>query len=248
MLRADLMICTNHRPLEKRKYAFNRVGVDFTAHPFIVTVAYRIVSRVVVAATLIRSIVIRKEVLSVIVRMSVDECVKRLAVGALVYLQANAATALDCAKYHRFILAETTALAAHFAAKIRFVSFNGAAQEAFVRILHGGANAVTKIPRRFVRDFQSALELVRGNALVGLAHEVHSGKPLLKGKVRIVKDRSCSDRELIPASVAIEHVALDDFGNAHASAFRANDTIGPAQFCEILAALVVGRELVYEVH
>ena len=64
--------------------------------------------------------------------------------------------------------------------------------------------------------------------------------------MRIVKERSGRNAELVAATVAVEHLACFDSADACGVASRTMDTIGPSQTLKVGAALSVGIEIFAE--
>lgn len=66
-------------------------------------------------------------------------------------------------------------------------------------LLDSMANTMRQIPRCTVIDSEHSLELIRADALAGLAHDEYGKEPFGQGKMCIVKDRASGDGELICA-------------------------------------------------
>jgi hypothetical protein len=98
---------------------------------------------------------------------------------------------------------------------------------------------MAEIPRGLVAHAQTPFELVRGNALFGFAHEISGEKPLPKGQMRIMEDRSGSDRELIAALVTVKLTTLLYAGYLLRSAARTLNAVRPLQRRKAIPALIL---------
>ena len=101
-------------------------------------------------------------------------------------------------------------------------------------------------PRRFVSDFQSAMDLMRAHTLLARQHVMDDAEPVTKRFIRVFENRPCDMREAIAfrrTSVALPMPRLRGNGLSLCStAARAADTFWPALADEISTASVfVGK-------
>src|SRR5947209_3296278 len=102
MLNTDLMIRANDRTLEKRKHAFNAIGVNVAAHVFICAVIHRFVRCVLVCDSIIRLPLVSHNALRLIIQSRLNELVQCLTVARLFDSQTNTAAALNRRQSHSF--------------------------------------------------------------------------------------------------------------------------------------------------
>ena len=76
-------------------------------------------------------------------------------------------------------------------------------------VAHGLTDAVAQEPRGLVLDLQSALQLLRADALLGRTHQVDGLKPLVQGQVAFLEDGADADRELLAAGGALLEAVAD---------------------------------------
>ena len=108
---------------------------------------------------------------------------------------------------------------------------------------HRLADAMTEEPSRFVADPEHSLDLIRGDALLGIANQVGCQEPLFKRQVGIVEDRSDGHAELVLASRALILLLREQARNLLRLAARALHALRPAQPLQIFAAFFFCREL-----
>ena len=132
-------------------------------------------------------------------------------------------------------------------ANVGFVHFHNSLQKISADFAHRGTNTVAEIPRCFVGDFDRSTNLISRNSFFGFDHQVDRQKPFPERQVRIVEDRTASDRKLITALVAIVLVALRDCRNAFRFAARTLNAIRPFQFDHIRATLFICTETLNQV-
>ena len=137
--------------------------------------------------------------------------------------------------------ANPTGFAMSFAADKGFIHFNHAVQ--FSVVLHGFADAVAEIPRRFVGYAQCAFKLVGGRAFLGFAHDIDGQKPFPERQMGVVKDAAGHDGELVAAGVAFVLAALAQLREAFGLAARTARAVRPAYVGEVIAALFLGAEV-----
>src|SRR6266446_6374972 len=107
---------------------------------------------------------------------------------------------------------------------------------------------MAEIPRRLIRDCQSALHLISRDAFLGLTNEIDRKKPLPQWQVRVMEDRTRRDGELIAAGIAVKLRLLLKLGNALGLTTGTFDAFRPAKVCQIVAALVAAAEFLNQVY
>src|SRR5579859_533550 len=86
-----------------------------------------------------------------------------------------------------------------FSANIRLIHFHDAAKMRLQSLFHSLADAMAEIPSGLVRYAKSALHLIGGDALAGLAHEIRGKEPFPERQVRVIEDGSRAYGELVAA-------------------------------------------------
>lgn len=199
MLHADLVIGTDDRPLEKAPHAFDGIGMHIPMNPPALVVIDGLVVGVVVTDPSIGLPFIRVDGLGFRVRMLLDETVESLAIRPPDHLENDLPLALDGPDNERFVPLVGVPLSAHLATNPGFIDFDDAPKGSRIGILHRGPDAVAEIPRGLVAHVNRSLDLVRGNALLGLDHEVGGQEPLGKRELGIVEDGSRGHGKLVIA-------------------------------------------------
>ena len=250
MLRADLVIRTNHRPLEETPRSFDAIGVNVTAHPFLFGMVDRLVGSTRVLDTYISGILMGDVTVCVRTGGFQYEPMQSLFSGLLSLLnfQANIAAPLKSAENHCLIVQIAAANVAPFTADIRFVDLNDTSQQSRLGFIHRLADAMAKIPCCLIAHLDRALQLVGANTFLRLAHQIYSHEPLGQRQMRIVEDCTGGNRELVTASIAIELLAIFDPRNLLAIAARALNAIRPAQGFEKRTALFIRIEVLEQLH
>lgn len=204
VLDAQMVICTNHAAVEQRPNALDGVRVNVAANPFVREVANRFVPRVLVPASLVRPMLVGIDRFRVVSDYITEKAMDRLSVGSLCYAEPDFATALDRAENHRLSTAPASIPARlavlrvpRLATDVRLVSFHDSRKLRSVAVVHRGSNAVAEIPSCLVAHGEHPLELVGADPLLGLHHQVDGQEPLPKRQVRILKDCSRANRELV---------------------------------------------------
>jgi hypothetical protein len=107
---------------------------------------------------------------------------------------------------------------------------------------------MAEIPRCFVADSESPLDLIRAHAFACFAEQQRCQKPLLQREVGVVEDRSGGDCELIVAILAIEKLLRGcQFYGWHLTAWTFN-TSRPAEPDKNLTAFFVSIKQIYNVN
>lgn len=249
MLHRKLVVGADHATLKQAPNAFNGVGVNVTAHPFLFAMVDRFMARVGVAKVAVRDIIIRVDRFGFRCGVLLNEFAKKKTVWRFNDLQTNLAAPLNSPDDTGFVL--ESVLHVGFSAKIRFVNFDNPAQPVGVDFPHCRADAVAEIPSRFVGAIQRPLDLASRDAFLRFNHEVDRQKPFPQRQVAIVKYAVGCYRELIAAHVAVVLVALMDTRNALPKAARAFNALWPAQFGEVGAAFLIRAKTlnqIYEVY
>lgn len=240
MLFAKLMVGADNRPFEQAPDAFNRIGMDITANPFLTTMVNAVVLGISKIYRLKSGRGISVNALCLGTDVLLQEMGHSRGVHALFDFQADWTATLDCSHDRRLVpdIAFTHALAA--AAVPRIVVFDRALQWLGVNFFHGRADAVAEIPRGLIAaNSQRALNLIRGDAFTGFAHKVDGEKPRFERQMRVVENRSSHNRKLVRAFHAFMLFLLSkptDFARIAARAARAVRPPQPPQ--KLFAALV----------
>ena len=127
-------------------------------------------------------------------------------------------------------------------AYVSFVNLDLARQLVALSFLHGSADSVTQIPRGFVANSQSSLELVRAHSFARFTEQVSAQEPLPQWQMRVMEDRASRDAELIVARIAIILCAIANVGRLAATG-GARRAIGPAQRLKIASTFFFVAEL-----
>lgn len=199
-----------------------RVGVEFVGHNEVNVLAHR---------------------LSNVLRQSASLNVLRVE-------EPQIAAALPDADYDLFFGISESWLAVTFLTRtdVGFVYLDSAIHHRAFYFFHRGPDAMAEIPCGFVADSECALDLICGHALTRLTEKQSSDKPFLQGKMRVIKDRAGSDRELIVASLAVKQLLrCSEFRN-WPFASQTFNSVRPAKAHKKFAAFIVGIEQVYNVN
>ena len=201
MLDADMMERPDDGALEEAPHTLNPISVHVTDYPFLNGVVNGLVARVVVRDTEIGFQLVGVDGLGLVLDGAGDEAVERLLLHVGDALKPDFPVTLDSASDDGFVALVPPALALLLSAHIGLVHLDHTNQRGTAErvVSHGFTNAVAKMPRRAVGGPESALKLVGGHALLGLAHEVNGGEPLSKRQVGIVHDSPGGYGELIAA-------------------------------------------------
>ena len=128
-----------------------------------------------------------------------DKIVKGLAVKTVDDLEACLAATLDDPNDNTLIASVTVADAFPFTTHQGFVNLDLTTQLGRIELSHCGSDAVTEIPRSFIRDPDGALDLIGRDTLFGLQHQIDGDEPLGKRKMAVVEDGASRHRELVAA-------------------------------------------------
>ena len=200
MLRAQLMIRPDNRPLEEAPDVLNAVGVELSPDVFLFGMIDRLMVGVEVGNALVADPFIRHDHLCLGVGMLLDKLVQGLAVGSLDYLQTDLSPALDSPDDHSLASGATACFPRLvFAADPGFIYFHGPAKFMPPHLAHSLPDPMAEIPGGLVGDPEGSLHLIGRHSLLGFDHQVHGGEPLPKGKVSIMEDRPASRGELVAA-------------------------------------------------
>lgn len=117
-----------------------------------------------------------------------------------------------------------------FAADKGFVAFNRAGKLFKSSALHSQADTMKQKPGGFLRDADSAMNLIRANAIFRIANEPHRTEPFIKSDRRIFHHRSKFNGEHLLTVFALPGSACGNEGVTIRAATRAgNDAIRPAK-------------------
>jgi hypothetical protein len=127
-------------------------------------------------------------------------------------------------------------------ADIGFVHLDLPVEHRLVALGHGRTDAMAQVPSGFVAHSERPLNLTCGYALLCFTEQERRSKPLFKGQVRVIENRSGCNGELVVTVFAVEKlfVRVEPYDWPLASdTFGAS---GPAKTCEQFAAPLFGRE------
>lgn len=99
-------------------------------------------------------------------------------------------------------------------------------------------------PSGFLSDANSAVKLVRANAVLAVGEHPDRHKPVLERQGRVLENRPDANRELLLAAFALPQLARGDERVFRRLAEGAKDGIGPAQFNgKAEGVVLIGKEL-----
>ena len=139
-----------------------------TYNPFLCRVIDRLVTGVFIVDANVAAPFVRVDGFRFFRDRAVHEVVKRVFPSVRDDCEADAAAALDGARYPSLVAFVGSPLALRLAADQRFVDFDHAEESGPVEriIAHRFTNPMAKIPRRTVRDTKGALHLRRRNTFL----------------------------------------------------------------------------------
>jgi len=246
MLRADLMPRSDNAALQEREGRLDGIGMDVPVHIDAEAVPDCLVLCLYSHApchAAIEVVIVREQYIQVLTDVLADKLFERSARYIFRMEESQIAAALPDADYG-FFLGATPAnpRPVSATADVGFIYFNLAAEHRPLTFHHRGADSMTEIPCGFVADSECALNLASRHALLGLAEQERSYKPLCERQVGVVEYRASGHSELVVAILAVEELLFGfqfDSGHLAARALRAS---GPAQPRQQLAALFLCRE------
>jgi hypothetical protein len=182
-----------------------------------------------------------------------DNGVKVRFLASVYNLRLDATTALQHTHYNRLValpLILPTVLQAalvhvlDLATNEGFVALDRATRKLRRRVRHSHANTVQQEPSRLLCDTQSAVNLVRANAVLAVGQHPHCRHPLIQTDRAIFHNRADFEGELLFATLAVPHFASLDKGVLVGSTTRASHfASSPAQVLRVVEATVcVGEE------
>ena len=247
MLGADLMEGTDNRTLEQRPYAFYAVGVNFTNHPFLNSVADSRMARVLMSNPQVGFQFIGIDGFRFVFDVAADEVMQGVPPDIGDALDPHIPAALDGSGNPGLSRLATRSHSTPSASDQGFINLDHTEQgrpRGFIRT-HSRADAVAKIPRCLVGDSQNAFELVGRDAFPGLDHEVNGDEPFPEREVGIVHNGSSRDAELIAAREAIPLISVRNLAQGSLFASRTTDfPLGPPKVFQEFPAFVFGREAI----
>lgn len=201
VLCTQVMVGADDGALEEAPVGLNRLSVSVAPNPFfraVVDEFVRVNDFIVKVSVAVVSVGVDRSILGdVLVNESLEVC----AGGAHAKsfdLEANIPAALNGSEYDRLVV-DIPVGTSSLPADISLIHLDDASNLIKGIFKHGRANPVTEIPSRLVGDIEHPLDLISGNTLRGLSHDVDGQKPLAQRKVRVVKDGTGFDRELVAA-------------------------------------------------
>ena len=220
MLDAHLVEGPDDGTLEEAPHAFDAVGVHVTHNPFFGRVLDGLMAGVVIADPDVRLEIIGVDRFGFVSNGSGDEGMKGLPLHVGDALDTDVSPSLDGPGHPMLVPLVGTALALGFAADQSFVHFDDTDQSgAGQRIVaHRLADTVAEVPSRPVGYSDCPVQLVGAHALLGLAEQIDSGKPLAERQVRVMHDRAGLDAEMVAASDAVPLAPAFDRAHVHIAA------------------------------
>src|SRR5439155_11110778 len=172
-------------------HAFNAIGVNVSAYPFVLTVD-DVFMTLTIHEILVCAMLVRIELVDVRIHNASEECLHRVLGGATaIHFQANLAPALSYAYNHCLAIspfAFTDTLLP--TANPGFISLKNSGKHCGLSILHRRPDAMAEIPSGLVGHTECPLHLVGADSLASLDHDQDSGEPLTQGKFGVVEDRA----------------------------------------------------------
>lgn len=201
MLDGELVIRSVDGPLEKAPHVLYVVGMNVSNHPFVLSVVYGLVHRVVVGNALVRVVFVSENHFGVIVYVFVNERVHRLFGSVFDNSESDITTTLNRADHDSLVAFVAHAASSDLTADEGFINFDRAVEQrrSFLRLAHCSTDTVSEKPCGFVRNTKHALQLVRADPLLGLRNHVDGQEPFPEREFAIVENASHSDGELIAA-------------------------------------------------
>lgn len=202
MLGADFMPRSHNTALQKREGRFHGVCVNVADNVDPVLVPNRPVPLHADSphGVGVSDVLVRDNHVHILADVLTDVLGERRRLGIGSMKESEFAGALADADDNFFVLpAPAPSLTLNLAADVGLVHLNRSGEFARCSLEHRSADAMAEVPSRFVADSERPLNLAGRHALLGLAKQKRSEKPLLKGQVRIVEDRTDSRAELVLA-------------------------------------------------
>ena len=201
MLRRDFVPRSHDAPLEQAKGGFDAVRRNVSVNVDAGLVLDRLVL-VAGVASFVESPRIRTEFIShnhvhIAADILLDVFCERARFAVVSVEETKFSAALLDAEDNLFADAASTSPIA--TTNVGFVHFDHASKRLRANFLHCGPDAVAEIPRGLIASADHALDLVRGDALAGLTHEVSGSEPCGQGEFSILEDRTREDGKLIAA-------------------------------------------------
>jgi hypothetical protein len=205
VLDGELVVRTDYGAVKQAPDAFGGVRVNLATYPFLSRVVDPLMDGVLVTYASVGAVSVRVDRLGVVCDNVFEEGVNGFVSCVGSTTEPDATTALDCAENDGLVVQPSErrflsgAEPAHLPADVGFVRFHDAAQGLRVLFSHRGTDAVAEIPSGLVTHAEHPLELVRGDSLTRLAHDIDGEKPLPERELGIVEQRPHADRELVAA-------------------------------------------------
>jgi hypothetical protein len=247
MFRADSVPCPHDAALQKRESRLNGIGVNLSVHIDAALVLDSLVlcgwNSSAAHGISISGEFIGNEYVYIFANVLLD--VLRQCAGFRIRNMEEpkiTATLPDSDDNLFGFFASVNAISDLLPANIGFVHLYGASQHLLIVFLHSGPNAMAEVPRCLVADSQGALHLISGEPLSRFYEKQDSDKPLAKGKMGVIENRSDRDGKLVIAIGAPQQL---DVAQAHNTASLASRTFrakGPAQPFQDFPAFIIGRE------
>ena len=254
MLGADLVPCTHNAAFQKRERIFNGIGVNVAVNVDLALVANGFVFGAVDLGGDHRFWISRHFVCDHYINVSTNVFLnilcQRSGLNIARVKESEFPATLPYTNYDFLVAVGSvppSTATALLSTDVGFVHFDCTVQHGGFRFFHGCTDAMAEIPRSFVTHSKGALHLISGEPLASFNEQQDSSEPSIQREMRIVKDRSGSNRELVVTLLALEQLSLRSKFSSFAVATWTFRAVGPAQAAQNLAALAVGIENVLDV-
>ena len=197
MFNTEFMIRADNRPFEKRPNTFYGICMDIASYPFISTMVDGLMSGIMVSNPIVSRPIVSIDSFHIRCGILPDKLMKRLAVNAINHLQSGITATLSSTYNNSLVALVAMTKAFSLTTYESLVNLNYTLEQIRCSVSHSSPYPVAEIPGGLVGYPDSSLDLISGDTLLGLNHQIHGGKPLPQGKVGIVKDSYRSNGELI---------------------------------------------------
>jgi len=228
MLCTDPMPCSNNAALQKRESGFDCVGMNVT-----VNIDFRAVLDSFVFLGSDRSLfhcegvgteIVGHNHVNIFRDVLANEHCQRARLHILSMEESHITAALPQSDHDFLFRSSTTkASTAPATADIGFIHFYRAIHHGPIYFFHGSTDAMAEIPRGFVADSESSLNLVSGHSLPCFTEQEGGKEPFLQGKVGVVENRASGHGKLIVTAFAVKELLCGrQFNGWHLAAWTFN--------------------------
>jgi len=241
MFCADVMPSAHDSALEEREGRLGGIGVNQTGYIFLLVLdCLMLCSLLFVEGERVDRPFIGDDDFHIFAQVVPKNFAHGLSFGVSGMNQAELAAALTDTDYH--LLFGAWYSLAKFPAYIRLVDLHSAIEHPAC-FFHRSAYPVAEVPSCFVTsDSESALNLTGGDALLCFTDEKCGNEPLFERKVRVIKNCSSSDGELIVTGLAVEEMLVSFEQHDRSLAAQTARAFWEAQASQEFAAFGIGGE------